>query len=70
MTAKRHFYAAYNSYGIRMRFNEYNCPLVHVFDNKRERDEWVNENWAFRQEMDSMDAKRWMKRNPEFVEIH
>ena len=70
MTAKRHFYAAYNSYGIRMSFNEFNCPMVHVFDTKRERDEWVDEHWDIHQEMDSKDAKKWIKRNPEFVEIH
>ena len=59
MTAKRHFYAAYNSYGIRVRFNDYNIPTLHIFDSKRERDEWVDQDWMHRQEITAAEFRKW-----------
>lgn len=70
MTTTRKYYAAYNHYGIRMNFGEYNVPTIHIFGSKKERDEWVDGDWNHRQEMTASEARKWKNLDIDLIVNH
>ena len=66
----RHFYALYCAYGRRTMTNDFAWPEVNIFHTKRERDEWVEEDWEHREEVDSKTAKYFITDQDIYIKWH
>jgi hypothetical protein len=66
----RHFYALSCPYGIRAVYNEYNPATLHVFDTKKQRDAFLDDDDAYNpkcEQIDANGARKYIRKNKYIV---
>lgn len=69
----RHYYALTSAYGSNVVYNEFNVPAVYCFKSKKDRDNYVYDNWTIDRRIEAVpyrEAKKYFSGGkPDFLHL-